>query len=283
MAKRRRAPAGQGDGPTMDATSAITALQRQKQRGLELASDTSADSRARHVWYNTIRAILAAAFGPESRNIGAVTSAGPHHQMYFEGTPQSVIDAHDRENLRAAAAMLDSCIEQLQLLTPAAGSSGLGAGESTQHPETGRSVFIVHGRDEGKKEAVARFLTALDLEPIILHEQPNRGRTVIEKFEAHADVSFAVVILTGDDSGGPSDKSEPARPRGRQNVVFELGYFVGRLGRKKVCTLYEEGVEIPSDFSGIVYVPLDASGAWRTLLARELKAAGFELDMNRAL
>lgn len=66
-------------------------------------------------------------------------------------------------------------------------------------------------------------------------------------------------------------------------MVFELGYFVGRLGRKKVCTLYEEGVEIPSDFSGIVYVPLDAVGAWRTLLARELKATGFEIDMNRAL
>ena len=72
-------------------------------------------------------------------------------------------------------------------------------------------------------------------------------------------------------------------PRGRQNVVFELGYFVGHLGRNRVCTLYEPGVEIPSDFSGIVYVPIDEAGAWRTLLARELKAAGFEVDLNRAL
>jgi predicted nucleotide-binding protein len=106
---------------------------------------------------------------------------------------------------------------------------------------------------------------------------------VIEKFEAHAEVSFAVVILTGDDLGCPKDQSESARPRGRQNVVFELGHFVGRLGRRKVCTLYEEGVEIPSDFSGIVYIALDGAGAWRTLLARELKAAGFQIDMNRAL
>ena len=91
----------------------------------------------------------------------------------------------------------------------------------------------------------------------------------------HADVSFAVVILTGDDKGGPIE-CEVMQPRGRQNVVFELGYFVGRLSRKQVCTPYEEGVEIPSDFSGIVYIPLDAAGAWRTLLARELKAAGFQ-------
>jgi len=169
------------------------------------------------------------------------------------------MDAHARDNLRAAATMLNSCIEQLQILAP--GLSDPGAERVVQSPETGRSVFIVHGRNDGKKEEVARFLTTLDLEPIILHEQPNRGRTVIEKFEAHADVSFATVILTGDDSGGPSDQPELARPRGRQNVVFELGYFVGRLGRRKVCTLYEEGVEIPSDFSGIVYVPLDAAGA----------------------
>jgi predicted nucleotide-binding protein len=282
MAKRTRSAADQAEGPTMDATSAITALRSQKQKGLELASETASDSTARRGWYNTTRAILAAAFGPESSNIGAVNSAGPHHQMYFEGTPQSLIDAHDRENLRAAATMLDSCIDQLQILAPPTRLTGRVAGESSQQAVTGRSVFIVHGRDDGKKEAVARFLTTLELEPIILHEQPSQGRTLIEKFEAHANVSFAVIILTGDDKGGPIH-ADSARPRGRQNVVFELGYFVGRLGRKKVCTLYEEGVEIPSDFSGIVYVPLDAAGAWRTLLARELKASGFEIDMNRAL
>src|SRR5712664_2181954 len=94
MAKRR-APAGQGDGPTMDAASAIKALERQKQRGMEIAADAGSDSTARRSWYNTTHALLAAAFGPESINIGAVSSAGPHHQMYFEGTPQSVIDAHD--------------------------------------------------------------------------------------------------------------------------------------------------------------------------------------------
>jgi hypothetical protein len=135
----------------MDATAAISALQRQRQKGLELAPHAGSDSTARQSWYNTTRAILAAAFGSESKNIGAVMSAGPHHQMYFEGTPQSVIDAHARENLGAAAAMLDSCIEQLQLLAPAA-LSDRGAKGDTQELETGTSVFIVHGRDEGRKE-----------------------------------------------------------------------------------------------------------------------------------
>jgi predicted nucleotide-binding protein len=264
----------------MDPASAITALQRQKQRGLELASDRGTDSTARHGWYNTTRAILSAAFGPDSANIGAVTSAGPHHQIYSYGTPNAVMDAHARENLQAAATMLDSCIEQLELLAPMAAES---AEAAARRPGNDNSVFVVHGRDEGKKEAVARFLATLDLEPVILHEQANLGRTLIEKFEAHADVSFAVVILTGDDSGSSNDHPEAVHLRGRQNVVFELGYFVGRLGRRRVCTLYGEGVEIPSDFNGIVYVPLDAAGAWRTLLARELKAAGFAIDMNRAL
>jgi len=263
----------------MAPASAITALERQKQRGLELAADNRTDSVARHGWYNTTTAILAAAFGPNSGNIGAVRSAGRHNQMYPPGVPDSLIEAHNRENLQDAANMLDSCIEQLQLLAPIAEPAEAAA----RRPGNDNSVFIVHGSDEGKKEAVARFLSTLELEPIILHEQANLGRTLIEKFEAHADVSFAVVILTGDDSGNSNDHPEAVHLRGRQNVVFELGYFVGRLGRKRVCTLYGEGVEIPSDFNGIVYVPLDAAGAWRTLLARELKAAGFTIDMNRAL
>jgi len=203
--------------------------------------------------------------------------------MYPSGTPEAVMEAHARENLRAAATMLDSCIEQLELLGPATGLSGHPVEETAQRPGNGKSVFIVHGRDEGRKEGVARFLSILGLEPIILHEQANLGRTLIEKFEAHAGVSFAVVVLTGDDLGGPKDSPQSARPRGRQNVVFELGYFVGRLGRKRVCTLYEDGVEIPSDFNGIVYLPLDPAGVWRTLLARELRAADFDIDMNRAI
>lgn len=146
-----------------------------------------------------------------------------------------------------------------------------------------RRVFVVHGRDESAKEAVARFLTQLNLEPIILHEQPSQGRTVIEKFEGSADVDFAVVLLTPDDTGQLADGSDKPKPRARQNVIFELGYFVGRLGRSRVCALHKGGVEILSDYEGVLYVSMDDPQGWRLLLAREIKAAGIDVDLNQAL
>jgi len=144
-----------------------------------------------------------------------------------------------------------------------------------------RKVFVVHGHDEGARESAARFLEKLDFEAIILHERASRGCTVIEKVEAHGDVGFAVVLLTPDDEG--CVKGGTPRPRARQNVVLELGYFVGRLGRNRVCALKRGDVEIPSDFEGVVYVPFDESGAWKQALGRELEAAGFEIDWNKLM
>jgi predicted nucleotide-binding protein len=133
-------------------------------------------------------------------------------------------------------------------------------------------------------ETVARFLEKLDQDVIILREQPNEGRTVIEKFEDYADVGFAVVLLTPDNKGGLADQpTEKQKPRARQNVVFELGYFIGRLGRSRVCALYREGVEIPSDYSGVAYIPMDDKGGWRLDLAKEMKAAKLHIDMNKAV
>jgi hypothetical protein len=145
-----------------------------------------------------------------------------------------------------------------------------------------RRVFVVHGHEETTKHAVARFLRDLDLQPIILQEQPDQGRTIIEKFEAHADVHFAVVLLTRDDEGCVYSSGKH-RPRARQNVILELGYFLGKLGRSRVCALKASGVEEPSDLHGVLYVPLDTRGAWRMALARELKAAGLDVDLNRAI
>jgi predicted nucleotide-binding protein len=142
-------------------------------------------------------------------------------------------------------------------------------------------VFVVHGRNDELREQVARLLGKLGLEPIILHEQPNRGRTILEKFVDYSDVGFAVVILTGDDSCKLRDDSGPATSRARQNVIFELGFFIGKLGREYVAALYEEGVELPSDYQGILFTPLDDAGAWKYIIARELKDAGLTVDLNR--
>lgn len=144
-----------------------------------------------------------------------------------------------------------------------------------------RKVFVVHGHDDGAKEAVARFLKNLDLEPVILHEQPNAGKTIIEKFEHYSNVGFAVVLLTPDDAGAVKGSKYKPVSRARQNVVFELGYFFAKLKREKVCALYKEGVELPSDMHGVLYTLMDERGAWRTELAKEMKHAGLTVDMNK--
>src|SRR5579883_941626 len=134
-----------------------------------------------------------------------------------------------------------------------------------------RKIFIVHGHDDAAKEAVARFIHQMDLSPVILNEQPNEGQTIIEKFEkSSSEVGYAVVLLTPDDVGAPKNKPEELKPRARQNVIFELGYFAAKLGRKNVCALYKGGIEIPSDYHGVVYISMD-SADWKMRLAMEIK------------
>ncbi len=145
----------------------------------------------------------------------------------------------------------------------------------------GNDIFIVHGHDEAAKESVARFTERLSLRTIILHEQPSAGRTIVEKFEYYSNVGFAVVLLTPDDIGASKVNKDETRPRARQNVILELGYFMGKLGRGRVCALYKEGVEIPSDYQGVLYIPMDSAGAWRMALAKEIKNAGIEVDLNK--
>ena len=144
-------------------------------------------------------------------------------------------------------------------------------------------VFVVHGHDEGAREGVARFLEKIGLTAIVLAEQPNRGRTIIEKFvDCAREVGFAVVVLTPDDLGGVAT-DEAQKSRARQNVIFELGYFVGSLGRGRACLLRKGEVEIPSDLYGVVYTAMDSGNGWKIELARELKDAGFEFDSDKVL
>jgi predicted nucleotide-binding protein len=152
----------------------------------------------------------------------------------------------------------------------------------TEVEQRGHDVFIVHGTNHGVRDAVALFLKTVDIEPIILDLQPSRGRTIIEKFEANSNVGFAVVLMTGDDRGGPKDApAESHLLRARQNVYFELGYFVAKLGRGNVCALHEEGVEIPSDYAGVIYIPIDSHGAWKYKIAQELETAGIAVNKDK--
>jgi len=144
-----------------------------------------------------------------------------------------------------------------------------------------KNVFLVHGHDHGRMQAVARFLEHIGLNPVILHERASTGATIIEKLETHAEVAFAVVLLTPDDIGSIASDKQDLQPRARQNVVLELGYFLGRLGRRRTCALVVKGVEIPSDYSGVLYIPIDKGDGWKFHLARELKAAGLPVDLNQ--
>ena len=123
----------------------------------------------------------------------------------------------------------------------------------------GNEIFIVYGQHEAAKPAVARFVERFNIEPIILDEQPNKGQTIIDKFEDHANLTgFAIVLLTPDDVDTPKGKTNELNPRARQTVILELGYFLGKLGRERVCVLYKAGVELPSDIHGILYVPMNS-------------------------
>ena len=142
-------------------------------------------------------------------------------------------------------------------------------------------VFIVHGRDDGAKEAVARFIDKLGFGATILHEQTNSGATIIEKIEKNTDVGFGIVLYTACDVGGIKADLDNLKPRARQNVVFEHGFLMGKIGRENVVALVKGNVEIPNDISGVVYESMDEGGAWKYKIAREMKSSGYDVDMNK--
>lgn len=138
-------------------------------------------------------------------------------------------------------------------------------------------VFIVHGHDGELKEAIARVIERQGIKPIILSEQVNRGATIIEKIEANSDVNGAICLFTADDLGrGKNEKMQ--NPRARQNVVFEAGYFVGKLGRENVILISDGNIELPSDLQGVVY---SNKNEWKFQVLKELKAIGYNIDYNK--
>ena len=238
-------------------------------------------------WHRNTRIALQNTFGKNSQHVGSFRRIRYSSMSFIVGAPDYQIRADDQKayesGLQRANAILESMIEEIEEYWQ----------DDVQPPVVDRQpsvfealatnqVFIVHGRDEATKQMVARFLEGLGLDPVILQEQPNEGRTIIEKFEESAEtVGFAVILGTPDDVGALSDDSANLQPRMRQNVVFELGYFTHALGRKRVCVLLKGDVERPSDYDGVIYVPLDYSEGWKLRLATELKAGGLPVDMNR--
>jgi predicted nucleotide-binding protein len=152
-------------------------------------------------------------------------------------------------------------LEFLKPMTICLKRKKINRGSSTAKQNKSNRIFIVHGRNNELKETTARFLEKLSLGPVILHEQTNKGRTIIEKFEEYSDVGFAIVLMTPDDVGHLEEDTQNLKYRARQNVVFELGYFIGKLGRMNVAAIIKGDIEIPTDITGVVYIGVDNSEA----------------------
>ena len=142
-------------------------------------------------------------------------------------------------------------------------------------------VFIVHGHDTEAQTEVARFIERLGFNAIIIHEQVSSGMTILEKIEAYSNVGFGVVLYTPCDVGAIKTDVTNLQPRARQNVVFEHGYLIGKLGRENVCALVKGTIETPTDISGVVYVQMDTHHGWQIKLAKEMKSVGYVIDMNK--
>jgi len=275
----RRSPAPTTHHPSIPPELALKRLERLREQISDVRSK-GPRSPELATWEKNVKIVLAELYGESSLIWRDFNSIWFHPGSYYHGQPESDFVKALNKGLDQATGFLESRISDLR---ETVGKDTQEAASPSFIPDSSsRKIFIVHGHDQGTKETVARFLGKLGLDPVILHEQADQGKTLIEKFEAHAaDVQYAVVILTGDDTA--SSKANPAQmeTRARQNVILELGFFVGKLGRGRTCALVEKGVALPSDIHGVVYIPLD-NGEWRLRLIRELKAAGLPVDANLA-
>ena len=251
-------------------------------------------------WRRNTWLAIGYAFGKDSDHVSEFysisffpSSSAPPDDIYFS-REKNLQNRYKYENesrllyeggLKSAASLLESMLGEIEEYWPEEEDPAQNSASSPRREVTDtQRVFVVHGRDHGTREAIARFIEKLGLEAVILEEQADRGSTIIAKFEKNAqNVSFVVVLLTPDDEGRIQGRDAELKHRARQNVIFELGYFAGTLGRNRVCSLTKGDVELPSDYDGVIYIPLDDSGGWKLKLVKELQAAGFDVDANHAL
>ena len=264
----------------MDKAEALQRLEKALEDGRDSGFGGTSDP-AFVKWCRDTEVAIRYVFGDASRHVDEFTKLHYSPMIYPVGEDYVAETFHD--GLGRAKSLLESMIDEVRdYWKDDTTADQLDEGGTVPEPRTDK-VFIVHGRDNAARDAVARFMDQLDIDAVILSEQASGGRTIIEKFEAEAEVGFAIVLLTPDDQGGLQDSDGDPRPRARQNVVFEMGFFVGKLGRKRVCALQADDVEmeIPSDYAGVVYVPFGAGRDWRLRLAAELRSAGFDVDLNK--
>jgi predicted nucleotide-binding protein len=229
-------------------------------------------------WKLAAESALRHLFDEKSTFLGEFGIISWYPQVVYNGTPKSEWVGQFMRGLSESKAVMSAAIQEAE---------DYGIGQEPREREVvvpatafARKAFVVHGHDNEMKETVARFLEKIEIEPIILHEQANLGQTIIEKIASNADVPFTIVLLSPDDVGAAVNDRDNLQPRARQNVVLELGYFLGK-SRSRVCALVRSRIELPSDIHGIVYVPFEGD-TWKIQIVRELKALGIDVDANKA-
>ena len=259
-----------------------------KIKAIDDLSQKTCDSMEFDLWHRETETLLIHVFGPESRQVQDFRNVRYVPKVMLSRD----VDTRGPflKGLQSAGACLSAIANEIKEFYPDTPEVATASNPSPTDDRVvpinkgieSRKVFVVHGHDEGMKASVAGFLEKLNLQPVIPHKQPNGGKTIIEKFEANADVAFAVVLISPDDEGREKVEKEeepcPLRNRARQNVILELGYFIGRLGRERVCALQSGDVETPSDILGVVYIPYDSNEGWKIQLIKELRAAGISLE-----
>jgi predicted nucleotide-binding protein len=296
MPRQNHPPSAPSAQPTVPPEEGIKFLKRRILKAKDISSGGGVKEDSLKTWINTTVACIEAAFGKNHRNVHdflkrkpdlngmQIGCANPEDfvrseilDFKIEGLREYIEELEVRASIRTPNTTKEPTFIENRPVALSHNPSKDPSGQS-------KKIFIVHGHAGELKEATARLLTRLDLEPVILHEQSDRGLTIIEKFSAHAKESgFAVVLLTADDVGskGTVKSHSTLKLRARQNVVFEMGFFFGSLGRGRVCAIFDQDIEMPSDLGGILYVPYDPSGSWRLRVAKEIRAAGYDVDLNR--
>ena len=284
--------------PQVTAKQGLALIREEIKKGKIILSSDSVSEKKILDWRASVKDAIEMAFGKNSEPMNDISKWYPEgilkkqkicfpgdtgHRM-FDGPPHYRIRDEseiEKDRVNTLRKQIDGLIRHKKNLERKIRlqKEALLSAASPQSQVRGNKIFLVHGHDREMKETTARLLEKLKLDVVIMDEKANRGKTLIEKLEGLAsDVGYAVVLMTADDEGNA--KGESPKPRARQNVIIELGYFIGKLGRDRVCVLYEEGVDSPSDFKGVAYHPIDSEKAWRYKLAEELREAGFQANMN---
>lgn len=234
-----------------------------------ISANVSSSDAGFQAWKTKAERFLIRKYGKDSYEHLEFYNTSFSLHLFTTGTPDSAFVKACQDGLKTSQAVFQTYLDEM---------SDEPTNSSNQQSDMSK-IFIVHGHDGELKQSVARIIEKQGIEAIILSEKANQGRTIIEKFEDYSDVGGAICLFTADDVGNEKDEAT-SNPRARQNVVFESGYFMGKLGREHVVILADNGVEMPSDLSGVVYTN---TASWQFELLKELNAMGYNIDTNKLL